>query len=192
MIVLVIGLILFLGVHSIRTVGEDWRGRQIETLGLRRWKGLYSLASVLGFVILVWGYSLARDNPVVIWTPPAGMRHATALFTLIAFIFLAAPNIPGNAFKARVGHPMLIGVKFWAFGHLIANGTLHDIVLFGTFLAWAVVTFIACRRRDRRQGVTYAPGTARGTSITVVAGIAGWAIFAGVLHKLLIGVSPFY
>jgi len=190
-VIFVVGLILFLGVHSVRVIADPWRTASIARLGIGPWKGLYSLASLAGFLVLVWGYGQARQTPIVIWSPPAAMRHATELLTLIAFIFLAASKIPNNAFKARGGHPMLIGVKFWALGHLLANGTLNDIILFGAFLAWAVVTYVASRKRDRREGVRYGVASVRGTSISVVVGLVAWAIFAGLLHKLLIGISPF-
>jgi uncharacterized membrane protein len=191
MAVFIIGLILFLGVHSLRVFADGWRGTMVARLGLGPWKGLYALASLAGFAVLVWGYGMARQAPVIVWSPPAGMRHATELFTLIAFIFFAASRAPGNVFKARVGHPMLIGVKFWAFGHLLANGTLNDIVLFGAFLAWAVVTCIAARRRDRRAGVVYPAATAQGSGAALVVGVIAWVVFAAFLHRPLIGVSPF-
>ena len=119
------------------------------------------------------------------------MNHAAALLTLIAFVLLAATYVPRNHIKARLHHPMVAGVKIWAFAHLISNGSLADVVLFGSFLAWAVLSFSAARRRDRTQDIRYAPGTASGTAISVVVGIAAWAVFAFWAHGLLIGVRPF-
>ena len=131
MAILIVGLILFLGIHSVRIFANDWRTRQIARFGEGPWKGVYSVISLAGFLVLLWGFSIARREPIVIWTPPAALRHANALFMLVAFIFLAAAYVPRNTLKARFGHPMLLSVKIWAVGHLLANGTLDDIVLFG-------------------------------------------------------------
>ena len=159
-------------------------------LGEGAWKGLYSVASVVGLVLVVWGYGLARQQPVVMWNPPVGMRHAASLLTLIAFVLLAAAYVPRNALKARLHHPMVLGVKVWALAHLLSNGNLADVVLFGGFLLWAVLDFRAARQRDRAQGMVYAPGTAAGTGIAVVVGAAAWAGFAFWAHAWLIGVAP--
>ncbi|HET6431397.1 NnrU family protein [Dyella sp.] len=191
MAMLILGLLLFLGVHSIRVFADAWRTRRIGRLGLKRWKGLYALVSIAGFVLLVWGFGLARQHPVVVWVPPLALRHLNALFTLVAFVLLAAAYVPGNAIKARIGHPMLAAVTLWALGHLLAAGMLHDVLLFGAFLLWAVVDFIVSRRRDRVAGVTHPTGPAVRTVLTVVIGVAAWALFAFVLHRPLVGVSPF-
>ena len=191
MTLLIIGLAIFLGGHSVRIFADHWRQRQIARLGEKKWKLGIALLSAVGLALIVWGYGVAREAPVVLWNPPAGMRHLAALLTLIAFIFLAAAYVPRNHIKARFHHPMVLGVKIWAFAHLLANGTLADLLLFGSFLAWAVLSFIAARRRDRAAGTTYSTGTAKGTSITVAVGIVAWAAFAFWLHGLLIGVRPF-
>lgn len=191
MAMLILGLALFLGVHSIRLFADSWRTRQIARLGANGWKGLYALVSIAGFVVLVWGFGLARQHPLVVWVPPMALRHLNALFTLLAFVLLAAAYVPGNAIKARLGHPMLAAVKLWAFGHLLAAGMLHDVLLFGAFLLWAVADFMVSRRRDRAAGVSYPKGPASRTVLTVVIGVAAWAAFAFWLHVLLVGVSPF-
>jgi uncharacterized membrane protein len=191
MAMLILGLVLFLGVHSIRIFADGWRTRQVARLGLNGWKGLYSLVSLAGFVLLVWGFGLARHHPVLLWVPPMALRHLNGLFTLVAFVLLAAAYVPGNAIKARVGHPMIAAVKLWAFGHLLATGMLHDVLLFGAFLLWAIVDFAVSRRRDRIAGVTYRKGPASLTVLTVVIGVAAWAAFAFWLHVLIVGVSPF-
>ena len=188
---LIAGLIIFLGVHSVRIVADGWRTHTVQRMGEGAYKGLYSLLSVLGFGLIVYGFGVARETPVLLWAPPMGMRHAASLFTLIAFVLLAAAYVPRNAIKARVHHPMVLAVKSWALGHLLANGTVAHVVLFGAFLAWAVVNFIAARRRDRVAGTQYPSGTLVGTAITVVVGIAAWALFAFKLHGLLIGIRPF-
>jgi uncharacterized membrane protein len=190
MALLIIGLILFLGAHSVRIFAEDWRMRLIATRGEGTYKGLYTVVSLAGLALLAWGYGAARAAPVDVWTPPRGMNHAAALLTLISFVFLAAAYVPGNAIKAKLKHPMVLGVKVWAFAHLIANGRLADIVLFGTFLVWAVLSFRAARGRDRAQNIVYPPGRAGPTVITVIAGTVLWAVFALWAHAWLIGVAP--
>jgi uncharacterized membrane protein len=191
MLILIVGLVLFLGVHSLRIVAEDWRTQVVATRGLNAYKGVYSLLSLAGFVLLVWGYGLARQQPVVLWTPPTAMRHVAALLTLVSFIFLAAAYVPRNAIKARLRHPMVLGVKVWAAAHLLANGTLADVLLFGGFLVWAVFSFRAARQRDRAHHLAAGSGTVAATAITVVVGTAAWVAFALWLHGWLIGVKPF-
>ncbi|MBA3598584.1 MAG: NnrU family protein [Methylibium sp.] len=190
MTLLVLGLVLFLGVHSVRIVADDWRTRMQLRLGEGAWKGLYAVASIAGFVLIVWGYGLARQQPVVLWTPPAATRHLAALLVLVSFVLLAATYVPRNGLKARLHHPMVLGVKVWALAHLLANGTLADVLLFGSFLVWAVVNFRAARRRDRASAVSYPPGTVAGTTGAVVAGAVAWAVFAFWAHEALIGVRP--
>jgi uncharacterized membrane protein len=191
MTTLVAGLILFLGLHSVRIFAEPWRVRTIARIGENPWKGVYSLISIAGFVLLVWGYGQARQQGVVLFEPPVFMRHITSLLMLVSFVLLAAAYVPGNHIKARLGHPMIIGVKVWAFAHLLANGRLSDVVLFGAFLAWAVADFIAARKRDRAAGTVYPPGDELRTVLTVVAGVVAWAVFVAGLHLWLIGVAPF-
>jgi len=187
---LVLGLVLFLGVHSVRIVADGWRAQTLARVGEGPWKGLYSLVSAVGLALIVWGYGLARQQPVVLWVPPVGMRHAAALLTLLAFILLAATYVPRNAIKARLHHPMVLGVKVWALAHLLSNGNLADVLLFGGFLLWAVLSFRAARQRDRVQNTVYAAGSAAGTAATVGAGAAAWAGFAFWGHAWLIGVAP--
>lgn len=188
---LVLGLLVFLGVHSVRIFAEDWRTRQIDKLGANAWKGLYTVASLIGFAMIVWGYGLARAEPVVIWSPPVWTRHLASLLVLFAFILVVAAYVPKNGIKAKLHHPMILGVKTWALAHLLANGMLADLLLFGAFLAWAVFDYRAARRRDRNSGAAYAAGSAGGTVVTTVTGLAAWAVFAFWLHKMWIGVSPF-
>lgn len=191
MTILILGLLVFLGVHSTRIVADGWRTAQLKRLGEGAWKGIYSLFSLAGFGLIIWGFGLAREQPVVLWTAPVAMRHVAGLLTLIAFVLLAAAYVPRNQIKSSMHHPMLLAVKFWAFAHLLSNGRLADLVLFGSFLAWAVVCFIAARKRDRAAGTRYAPGAAGGTATAVVVGVAVWAGFAFWLHGALIGVRPF-
>jgi len=191
MSMLILGLVLFLGPHSLRILADDWRGRQVARLGEGPWKGIYSLVSIAGFVVLIWGFGLARQQPVLLYSPPLWLRHANALFTLAAFILVAAAYVPRNHLKAKLGHPMYAGIKVWALGHLLATGMLHDVVLFGALLAWAIAGFISGRRRDRRNGVVYPAGTVLGDVLAVAIGAAAWAAFAFWLHARWIGVAPF-
>jgi len=190
MAVLVLGLVLFLGVHSVRVFAEGWRTAMVQRLGEKPWKGLYSVVAIAGFALIVWGYSLARQDPTMLWNPPPiGVRHAVSLLTLLAFILLAAAYVPGNHLKAKLRHPMVLGVKLWALSHLIVNNTLADLVLFGSFLLWAVLDFRAARRRERTLATVHEATLPR-TAIAVVVGMVAWALFAMWLHRAWIGVSP--
>ena len=191
MLYLIAGLLVFLGAHSVRIFAEGWRARTLAKLGEKPYKGMLSLVSLTGFVLLVWGFGVARETPTMLWNPPVAMRHLAALLTLMAFIFLASAYGPPNAIKARFGHPMLLAVKTWALAHLLANGSVAHLILFGSFLVWAVLAFIVARKRDRAQNVQPVIATTRGTVTAVVVGVLSWALFAFWLHGLLIGVKPF-
>ena len=188
---LILGLLIFLGTHSVRIVADDWRTRMRARIGEQTFKGIYSILSLIGFVLIVWGFGMARDTPTQLWQPPTATRHVAALLNGLAFVLLAAAQVPGNSIKARLHHPMVLGVKTWAFAHLISNGNLAHVVLFGSFLAWAVVDYISSRRRDRAQGIQYPAGTASATALTVLAGVVAAGVFAMWLHGLLIGIKPF-
>ncbi len=191
MAILILGLALFLGAHSVRIFADDWRSAQIARRGEGAYKGVYSLVSLAGLVLIVWGYGQTRIAPVDLWNPPVWTRHAASLLMLFSFVLLAAAYVPRNRIRAAIGHPMVAATKLWAFAHLIANGRAGDVVLFGAFLAWAVADFTSARRRDRVAGRRPAPGTLTGDVITVAVGIVAWVVFAMVLHAWLIGVRPF-
>jgi uncharacterized membrane protein len=191
MIALVAGLVVFLGLHSIRVVAPRWREAQIARIGERRWKLAFSAASILGLLLLIWGYGIARAGANALWTAPAWAPHVTAVLAVIAFVLVAAAYIPGTHFKSALGHPMTAGIGLWAFGHLLSNGGVQDVVLFGAFLAWAIIVFAMRRHRDRAAGVAYAPGDVRRDAIALVAGIVAALVFALWLHGPLIGVRPF-
>ncbi len=191
MTLLIVGLVVFLGVHSVRIFAEDWRTRTRARIGENAWKGAYSLLSIAGFVLLVWGYGQARQAPVVLWPSPTWTRHLASLLTLLAFVILFAAYVPKNGIKARLHHPMVLGVKVWALSHLLANNTLADLLLFGGFLLWAVLDFRAARARDRAAGTVYPAGTLAGTLATVVVGVLAWGAFAFWAHGAWIGVRPF-
>lgn len=191
MTILILGLVLFLGVHSTRIVADGWRTATIARIGEKPWKGVIALASLVGLVLIVWGFAMVRRTPVLLWESPMAMRHIAGLLMLVAFILLAGTYVPRNSIKARLHHPMVLSVKVWALAHLLANGNLGDVVLFGSFLVWAALSFRAARARDRAAGTVYAPGTAAGTAITVGVGVGLWVLFAFWAHGLLFGVRPF-
>jgi uncharacterized membrane protein len=146
--------------------------------------------SLIGFGLLVWGYGESRALPEL-WSPPVWTRHLASLLTLPAFVLLVAAYVPGTRIKVAVGHPMVAGVKLWAFAHLLSNGRAGDVVLFGAFLAWAVVDYLAARRRDRRAGVVYVAGSWSRDVTAVVVGVVAWVVFAKWGHAWLMGVVPF-
>lgn len=189
MFALIAGLVLFLGTHSVRIFADDWRAEQIAARGEKVWKGVYAAISLAGLVLVVWGFGLAREAPVLVWDPPVWLRHLAFLLNAAAF-FLAAQNAgPVGPIKARLGHPMVLAVKIWAIAHLISNGNLAEIILFGSILAWAVVNFSAARRRDRQAGTVRVAGPWRNDLIPGAVGLALWAAFIWGLHDRLIGVS---
>ena len=190
MTVLILGLVVFLGVHSVRMLAGGWRSRTLARVGEGAYKGLYSLAAVLGFGLIVYGFGLARQQPVQLWAPPFAMKHVASALMLVSLVLLAAAYVPGNAIKARLHHPMVLAVKTWALAHLLTNGNLAHVLLFGAFLLWAVGNFVASRQRDRAEGVVYASGNAQATVVAVLAGVAAWALLAFWLHGWLIGVRP--
>jgi uncharacterized membrane protein len=190
MTALVIGLVLFLGLHSTRMVADGARSRFIAQRGDRAWRGLYSLGSAIGLVLIVWGFGQARQAPLVLWSPPDWTRPLASALTLVGIVLITAAYVPRNAFKAWVGHPMVLGTKVWAFAHLLATRTLADLLLFGAFLLWAIWCYRSLRARDRAAGRQAAPGQLVPTVIAVVIGAALWLGFAYWLHGPLIGVRP--
>ncbi|HLW11082.1 MAG TPA: NnrU family protein [Casimicrobiaceae bacterium] len=191
MSVLIAGLVVFLASHSVGHAAPAWRARQIARVGLRPWKLAYSAISLAGLVLIVRGFGMARADAIVVWQSPAWTRHVTVLLTVVGFVLIAAAYVPATRIRAALGHPMTAGVALWASGHLIANGGLADVVLFGAFLVWALITFVARRRRDRDAGVVYAAGSLARDAIAIVAGIVVSLLFALYLHGPLIGVRPF-
>ena len=184
---LALGLALFLGIHLTRALAPQWREARIAGLGDKAWKGIYTLVSIVGFGLILWGFSRARLEPVVLWQPIRGMNHLAAMLMLVAMILMAAAYVPRNHFKAKLQHPMTLSVKVWAFAHLIANNTLADVMLFGSFLIWSILVFRAARRRPTPAP---APGTAAGTAATIVVGVALWAVFAFWAHAAWLGIAP--
>ena len=189
MTLFIIGLALFLGIHSVSIVAPSWRDAQVAQHGLILWKGIYSVVSIVGLALLIYGYGLARQDPLVLYTPPAAIRHVVLLLMLPVFPLLLATYLPGRI-KTAVKHPTLLAVKIWAAGHLLANGTLPDVVLFGSFLAWAVVDRIAVKRRVVSRAVPGAPSSPINDVIALAGGLALYVVFLLWAHRWLIGVSP--
>ena len=190
MTLLILGLVIFLGVHSVRIVAEDWRTQTRAKIGENAWKGAYTLLSIAGFALLIYGFGQARQQPVVLWPAMGWTRHLAALLMLLSFILLIATYVPGNSLKARLHHPMILAVKVWALAHLLSNNTLADLVLFGSFTVWAVLDFRAARGRDRALGTVYPAGSLVPTLITVAVGVVAYGAFAFWAHAVLIGVKP--
>lgn len=185
---LVLGLVLFLGVHSVSIVAPAWRDAQVARYGEKPWKALYSLVSIAGFVLLVIGYGAARQSAIVLYTPPTWTRHLALLLMLPVFPLLLGAYLPGRI-KAALKHPFLAAVKLWALAHLLANGTLADVLLFGGFLAWAVADRVSLKRRPQRP-LPGAPERPMNDLIAVVAGLVLYGVFVTWLHQWLIGVAP--
>ena len=200
LVVLILGLVIFLGVHSLKFLAPVRRSSWIENWGERGFKGRYSLASALGLLLIVVGYGQARLAPIVIWIHPHGAKHLTLLLVWLAFIFTLSAYFPGNEIKGRLHHPMIVGVKTWAIAHLLANGLLHQMILFGAFLVWAVLAFIFARKRDRaaaraleEAGLPPQAPIPPSRAATGLVFSIGTLVYLGFLvwgHLWLIGVNP--
>lgn len=183
---LVVGILLFLGLHSISIVAENWRNRVVARVGLVAWQALYSILSLAALVLIIRGYPAARADPVILYVPQLWMRHSAMLLMMFVFPLLLATYLPGRI-KTAFKHPTLVAVKTWATAHLLANGGLHDVVLFGAFLAWAVVDRISYRHRAPRPPRELPPSRWN-DAITIVGGLALYAIFLNGGHEWLTGM----
>jgi uncharacterized membrane protein len=190
MTILVLGLVIFLGLHSIRIVSESGRERAIAGIGEGTWKGIYSLVSVIGFVLIIWGFARARYDAPQLWAPPAGARHITMLLMLVALILFASFLFKRSHIAVITHHPMLWSVLLWSAGHLFANGSAADLLLFGAFFVWSAADLVSSYGRDRRNGVVYPEPQVAATAGAVVAGLVLYAVLIGGLHFWLFGVSP--
>lgn len=188
MSILIAGLVIFFAVHSVSIFNEPWRDSMVEKLGEWPWKGVYSLVAIIGFVLIVWGYSLARVDPVILYSPPTWLRHVSILILVPVFPLLLASYLPGRI-QAMTRHPMLVAIKLWALAHLLANGMLADVILFGSFLVWAVIDRISMKHRTQRL-IPGAPASKVNDSVAVLLGLVLYAAFFLWLHAWLIGVSP--
>ncbi len=188
MTLLLVGMLLFVGAHSVSIVAPRWREGMAARLGEPSWKGLYAVVSLVGFVLLILGYSAARQAPVVLWVPPAWTRHVALVLMLPVFPLLIATYLPGRISRAAK-HPMLLALKLWATAHLLANGMLADAVLFGGLLAWAVAERISLKRRAARP-FARAPSMGANDLVAVGLGLMVYVASVAALHEALFGVSP--
>lgn len=183
---LIVGLLLFLGMHSIAIVAPAWRDRMAAQLS-HAWRGIFAVISLLGLVLIIRGYAAARLTPQVLYVSPSWMRHVTMTLMLPVFPLFFAAHLPGRI-KTALKHPMLVATKLWALAHLLSNGMLADVLLFGSFLAWAVADRISFKWRSARA-IKTAPATAYNDWIAIVAGLALYALFVAWAHAKLIGVA---
>ena len=187
MVVFFAGLIGFLAIHSVRIVAPAARDRLIASHGEGAWKGVYSVLSLVTFVLIIWGYGAAKAALGFVWAPPTWTRHLAVLLMLPALIFLVAAYVPSKL-KARLKHPMLASIKVWALAHLLANGLGVHLVLFGSFLVWAIVDRIAVKRRGGADPI--APAGWTGDLIVVGAGTGAWLFLLLWGHQWLFGIAP--
>ena len=190
MTMLVLGLIIFLGLHSTRIFAESGREKAIARLGEGPWKGIYSLLSAIGFVLIVWGFAEARFTAPALYAPPPGARHLTITLMLVAMVLLAAYFFKRSHITAALHHPMVWSVAVFGAAHLVANGSAADVVLFGAFLIWAAADLVSAYARDRRDALVYPEPKWSATAGAVALGIAFWAVIAFWLHYWLFGVAP--
>jgi uncharacterized membrane protein len=190
MAALVLGLVIFLGLHSTRIFAEGVRAKAIARLGEGPWKGAYSLLSLIGFALIIWGFAEARSTAAELWTPPIWTGHTTILLMFFSLILIGAYIFKKSHIAVAVHHPMVWGVAIWAAGHLIANGSAADLLLFGAFLLWAVADLVSFYGRDARNAVVYPPPNWGATIGAIALGVALWIALLGGLHLWLFGVSP--
>jgi uncharacterized membrane protein len=188
MLILIAGLVLFLGAHSVSIVAPYWRDRMALLMGTLQWKGMYAVISIAGFAAIIWGYALARQSPAILYTPPLWLRYATFLLMAPVFPLALAAYLPGKI-KTATRHPLLAATKFWATAHLLSNGSLAAVLLFGSFLAWAVIDRISLKGRVQAPIQTL-PATSFNDAIAVIGGLALYILFVWRLHLWLIGVQP--
>lgn len=183
---LIAGLVLFLGVHSIAIVAHGWRERMAGRMGEAAWKGLYAVVALIGLVLIVRGYGAARLDPTWLYFPPGWLRHLGMLLLVPVFPLLLAAYLPGRI-RTTLKHPLLVAVKAWALAHLLMNGTVADVLLFGGLLAWAVAERISLKRRSPRP-LPALPAGGWNDAVAVAGGLALYVAFVLWLHVWLIGV----
>lgn len=190
MTLMIIGLILFLGIHSARIFFEPVRVWAIDVFGRGSWRAIYTVLSLAGLILIVIGFVPAGANAGVVWVPPFALLHVSSLLTLLAFIFVAAAYLPAGRIKVLLKHPMTVGVLVWAMAHLLINGMSHEVVLFGSILVWSALVLIAALRRDRQMKLAFMAGPVRNDLFAIVIGAAVWALFVFYAHEWLFGVAP--
>jgi uncharacterized membrane protein len=184
---MVVGLVLFLGAH-VFTTRRATRANVIARLGEGTYKIIYTVAALVGLALICWGFSQYRaDGWIQVWTPPRAFKHINMLLMLFAVILVVAAYIRGNIY-AKLKHPMLAGVKLWAVGHLLANGDLGGIILFGAILAWAVYDRISLKRRTDPGSPPIPVGGIGSDVIAVVVGIIAYLALAFAFHPVVLGI----
>ncbi|MDL2400478.1 NnrU family protein [Rhizobium mayense] len=190
MSLLILGIVLFLGIHLVRVVVPGFRSSMISSIGEPGWKIGYSVASIVTLILLIYGFGQARDV-TPIWSPPFWMAHITILLMLFALISLAASLLPAGHIAVRAKHPMVLSVKIWAFAHLLSNGDGAAMLLFAAFLVWGVILRISLKRRERAGEISLRPFvSAKYDLYAIVIGIVVWGLIIWKLHEWIIGVSP--
>jgi uncharacterized membrane protein len=179
---------MFFGAHSISILNVAWRDRVVNRIGIFSWQGIYSLISLVGLILIIEGYQVARQSPVILYLPPVWLQHLALLLLIFVFPLLLATYIPGRI-QTITKHPMLAATKIWAFSHLLVNGSLADVVLFGSFLSWAVADRISLKRRNS-DSIPMLPSSRANDFIIIVVGILLYIVFFFWLHEWLIGISP--
>ncbi len=187
MLYFIVGLVLFFAIHLVNVVAPDWRNAKIASMGEMKWKAAYSILSLGGFLLMIRGFAQIRPDAPILFTPPAWAPHLASLLMAIAFIFMVATYLPTGKIKQAVKHPFLLAIKIWALAHLLSNGDLASLILFASFLAYAVWNRIALKRRGAPNPVATSKSS---DYIAVVAGLAFWAVFIFWGHEWLIGVNP--
>jgi uncharacterized membrane protein len=188
MLILIAGLVLFFAPHWVSIVAPFWRDRMTLLVGTLQWKGLYAVISLIGFVAIIWGYGLARHAPTILYTPASWLRYVSVVLMAPAFPLALAAYLPGKI-KAAIRHPLLAATKLWATAHLLSNGSLAAVLLFGSFLVWAVVDRISLKNRVQRPIETL-PASKFNDAIAVLGGLALYVLFIWRIHFWLIGVAP--
>ncbi|MEI2300157.1 NnrU family protein [Ensifer sp. MJa1] len=191
MAILLLGIILFLGLHLIRVVAPGFRAGVIASRGKGTWMAFYAILSLIGLCLIIYGFGQARGEAGMLYNPPVFMRHIALLLMLLAFIFLAAGLLPAGRIAVAVKHPQVLSIKTWALAHLLANGETSSVLLFGSFLAWAVILRISLKRRERAgERVLPVFKSAVNDVLAVVIGLVAYVLFVWKLHEWLIGVAP--
>jgi uncharacterized membrane protein len=190
LLVMILGLVLFLGVHTL-TTQRELRASVIASTGEGGYKIGYALASVAGLALIVWGFAHYRATGWIdVWYPPRALKHLTVALMLPAVILVVAAYIRGRIYTT-VKHPMLTGIKLWAASHLLANGDLGSIILFGSFLGWAVYDRISLKHRADAGGPPIPVGGPTNDLIAVAVGIVAYVALAFAFHPVVIGVPVF-
>ena len=191
MTLLILGLVIFLGMHLVRVVAPGFRAGIIESRGKGTWMGLYTIVSLVGLCLIIYGFGQARGETGMLYDPPIFLRHIALLLMLVAFIVLAAGFLPAGRIAVALKHPQVLSIKIWALAHLLANGETSSVLLFGSFLVWAVILRISLKRRERAgEKVLPVFKSTRNDVLAVLIGLVAFVLFVWKLHELLIGVQP--